>query len=246
MRACGMSEKPGKRAVAAEEKIIEARGLVKTYTDGERTVEVLRGTDLQVRRGEALAVTGRSGAGKSTLLHLLGLIDSPTEGTLLLDGTDVSDVSPEEAARLRNRKFGFIFQSYHLVEELTALENVLLPAMMAGVFDWLGRRQAGIERAKELLLEVGLAERMDHRPSRLSGGERQRVAIARALVNEPEVLFCDEPTGNLDEDTSESIHSLLRRLKADHGVTQVIVTHDKELASQADRTVRIEGGRVVR
>lgn len=236
-----MSEKPA----AASGRVLEARGLVKTYTDGERTIEVLRGADLDVRRGEALAITGRSGAGKSTLLHLLGLIDSPTGGAILLDGADVTLAGAEERALLRNRKFGFIFQAYHLVEELTALENVLLPAMMVGTLEWLGVRAARRERAGALLAEVGLAERMSHRPSKLSGGERQRVAIARALVNEPEVLFCDEPTGNLDEDTSESIHSLLRRLNEGLGVTQVIVTYDRELASQADRVVRLEGGRIV-
>ena len=229
----------------AGDKVLEAHDLVKTYTDGERTIEVLRGADLNVRRGEALAVMGRSGTGKSTLLHLLGLIDSPTEGAILLDGENVALAPPETRARIRNRKFGFIFQSYHLVEELTALENVLLPAMMGGVFEWFGVRAERCEHAKSLLKEVGLSERMSHRPSKLSGGERQRVAIARSLVNEPEVLFCDEPTGNLDEATSESIHSLLQRLKTDRGVTQVIVTHDKELASQADRVVRIERGRVV-
>jgi len=224
---------------------LEAHGLVKTYTDGERRIEVLRGADLSVRRGEALAVTGRSGSGKSTLLHLLGLIDSPTEGAVLLDGENVALASSETRARIRNRKFGFIFQSYHLVEELTALENVMLPAMMVGMLEWFGVRAKRREHAESLLGEVGLSERTSHKPSKLSGGERQRVAIARALVNSPEVLFCDEPTGNLDEATSESIHSLLRRLQNDHGVTQVIVTHDKELASQADRVVRIERGRIV-
>jgi lipoprotein-releasing system ATP-binding protein len=226
-------------------KVLEARGLVKTYTDGERKIEVLRGAELHVRRGEALAVTGRSGSGKSTLLHLLGLIDSPTEGAIMLDGENVALAPPEKRARIRNRKFGFIFQSYHLVAELTALENVMLPAMMVGMFEWFGVRAKRRERAESLLKEVGLSERLRHRPSKLSGGEQQRVAIARALVNEPEVLFCDEPTGNLDEVTSESIHSLLRRLNGELGVTQVIVTHDKELASQADRVVRIERGRIV-
>ncbi|MHC5054857.1 MAG: ABC transporter ATP-binding protein [Planctomycetota bacterium] len=232
-------------AKPAGEKVIEAHDLVKTYTDGERTIEVLRGADIHVRRGEALAVTGRSGAGKSTLLHLLGLIDSPTGGAILLDGADVTLAKARERALLRNRKFGFIFQSYHLVAELTALENVLLPAMMAGMLEWFGVRARSRKHAKALLAEVGLAERLRHRPSKLSGGERQRVAIARALVNEPEVLFCDEPTGNLDEATSESIHSLLRRLNGELGVTQVIVTHDKDLASQANRVVRLEGGRIV-
>ena len=225
--------------------ILSARRLVKEYRDGDSVIRVLTGAELEIRRGEVLAVTGKSGAGKSTLLHILGLIDSPTEGEVFLDGEDVTNAGPDVCARLRNRCFGFVFQSYHLVAELTALENVLLPAMMTGVLEWARSRSACRSRAEDLLGKVGLAERPCHRPAKLSGGERQRVAIARALMNEPEVLFCDEPTGNLDESTSESIHSLLRRLNKDTGVTQVIVTHDRELASQADRVVRIEGGRIV-
>ncbi len=225
--------------------VLAAKNLVKEYRDGPSTIRVLAGTELEVRRGEALAVTGRSGAGKSTLLHILGLIDSPTGGRILLDGRDVSAASSGERARLRNRRFGFVFQAYHLVEELAALENVLLPAMMVGAREWMRVRRAQRLRAEALLAEVGLADRFRARSPTLSGGERQRVAIARALMNEPDILFCDEPTGNLDESTSESIHSLLRRLHKDMGVTQVIVTHDRELASQADRVVRLEGGRIV-
>jgi len=225
--------------------ILSARRLVKEYRDGDSVIRVLTGAALELGRGEALAVTGKSGAGKSTLLHILGLIDSPTEGEVFLDGEDVTKAGTEVRARVRNRRFGFVFQSYHLMAELTALENVLLPAMMTGALEWARSRRASRSRAEELLARVGLAERLRHRPAKLSGGERQRVAIARALMNEPDVLFCDEPTGNLDESTSESIHSLLRRLNKDTGVTQVIVTHDRELASQADRIVRIEGGRIV-
>ncbi|MHC4505227.1 MAG: ABC transporter ATP-binding protein [Planctomycetota bacterium] len=225
--------------------ILSARHLIKEYRDGDSVIRVLTGAALELTRGEALAVTGKSGAGKSTLLHILGLIDSPTEGEVFLDGEDVTKAGVEVRARVRNQRFGFVFQSYHLVAELTALENVLLPAMMTGALEWARSRGASRSRAEDLLGKVGLAERLHHRPAKLSGGERQRVAIARALMNEPEVLFCDEPTGNLDESTSESIHSLLRRLNKDTGVTQVIVTHDRELASQADRVVRIEGGRIV-
>ncbi len=225
--------------------ILSGRRLVKEYRDGDSVIRVLTGAALELTRGEALAVTGKSGAGKSTLLHILGLIDSPTEGEVFLDGEDVTKAGVEVRARVRNRRFGFVFQSYHLVAELTALENVLLPAMMVGALEWVRSRRASRSRAEELLARVGLAERLRHRPAKLSGGERQRVAIARALMNEPEILFCDEPTGNLDESTSESIHSLLRRLNKDTGVTQVIVTHDRELASQADRVVSIEGGRIV-
>jgi len=227
-----------------DDAILRAEGVAKEYSDGESVLRVLACVDIDVRRGEALAVTGKSGTGKSTLLHLLGLIDSPTSGTILFEGADFAGASAEERARIRNRKFGFVFQAYHLVAELTALENVLLPAMMVGVLDWRRVASGRRTRALSLLDEVGLADRAGHRPSRLSGGERQRVAIARALVNEPEVLFCDEPTGNLDEATSEAIHQLLGRLQKEHGVTQVIVTHDRDLADQADRVVKIEAGRI--
>ena len=226
-------------------RFLVAEHLEKTYSDGESVIRVLRGASLEVRRGEVLTVTGKSGTGKSTLLHLLGLVDSPTSGRILLDGTDVAEANGAEKAQIRNRRFGFVFQAYHLVSELTALENVLLPAMMVGPIKWFKVRAAATSRTKELLAQVGLAERMAHRPAKLSGGERQRVAIARALVNEPDVLFCDEPTGNLDEATSASIHDLLRGLSRELGLTQVIVTHDRELASQADRVVRIESGRIV-
>lgn len=228
-----------------ESAILAAEHLQKIYSDGESTIDVLTDASLEVRPGEALAVTGKSGAGKSTLLHLLGLVDSPTSGRILLDGSDVAEARGAEKARIRNRRFGFIFQAYHLVPELTALENVLLPAMMVGAFEWFGARAGARARARDLLARVGLAERMRHRPAKLSGGERQRVAIARALVNEPEVVFCDEPTGNLDEVTSASIHELLGRLNREMGLTEVIVTHDRELASQADRVVRLESGRIV-
>ena len=234
-----------KSAGADDAAILVAEDLEKVYFDAHTDIVVLDGVSLQVRRGEVLAVTGRSGVGKSTLLHLLGLVDSPTSGRILLEGRDVAAADSAEKARIRNRRFGFIFQAYHLVPELSALENVLLPAMMVGTFEWFGARAGARARAKELLGRVGLAERAGHRPANLSGGERQRVAIARALVNEPEVVFCDEPTGNLDEDTSVSIHTLLRELNEEMGLTQVIVTHDRELASQADRVVRIESGRIV-
>jgi lipoprotein-releasing system ATP-binding protein len=225
--------------------ILEARGIVKEYRDGLKHIDVLTGVDLAVRRGEALAVLGKSGAGKSTLLHVLGLIDSPSRGSVLFEGADVAKASPGEQAHLRNRRFGFVFQAYHLIAELSALENILLPAMMRGILEWRAVRKDFVERARSLIGEVGLAERAEHRPQTLSGGERQRVAIARALINEPDVLFCDEPTGNLDEATGRSINELLMRLRAERGLTQIIVTHDKDLASQADRQVRIERGTLV-
>ena len=225
--------------------VLVAEQLEKTYSDGEAEIRVLAGASLELRRGEVLAVTGKSGAGKSTLLHLLGLVDSPTSGRILLDGNDVAQAKGFERAEIRNRRFGFIFQAYHLVPELSALENVLLPAMMVGPLEWLTGRAGRRSHATDLLARVGLAERTRHRPGTLSGGERQRVAIARALVNEPDVLFCDEPTGNLDEATSASIHKLLKRVNGELGLTQVIVTHDRELASQADRVVKIESGRII-
>jgi lipoprotein-releasing system ATP-binding protein len=232
-------------AVSEGTPVLVGRGLFKEYSDGENVIRVLAGAELEVRRGEVLAVTGRSGAGKSTLLHLLGLIDSPDGGDILLDGEDVSRRTGAERAEVRNRRFGFVFQAYHLVAELSALENCLLPAMMVGTLEWMRVAKERRARAGKLLWEVGLGERMRHRPAKLSGGERQRVAIARALVNDPEIVFCDEPTGNLDEQTSVEIHALLRRLNTERGLTEVIVTHDAELASQADRVVRIESGRIV-
>jgi lipoprotein-releasing system ATP-binding protein len=231
---------------SAERKVIlEARGVEKEYRDGPRRIDVLTGVDLAVRRGEALAVLGKSGAGKSTLLHVLGLIDTPTGGSVLFEGKDVASVDGAEQATLRNRRFGFVFQAYHLIPELTALENILLPAMMMGVTEWFRDRRDVVERAHKLLKEVGLEERTEHRPRKLSGGEQQRVAIARSLINEPDILFCDEPTGNLDEATSRSVNELLLQMRRERGLTQVIVTHDRDLASQADRAVRIERGRVV-
>jgi len=224
--------------------ILEARGVEKQYRDGPRRIDVLTGVDLAVRRGEALAVLGKSGAGKSTLLHVLGLIDTPTGGNVLFEGRDVAAADAAGQAALRNKSFGFVFQAYHLIPELTALENILLPAMMSGIRAWFEQRGAAAERARVLMKEVGLEERIDHRPKALSGGEQQRVAIARALINEPAVLFCDEPTGNLDEATSRSVNDLLLQLRRERGLTQVIVTHDRDLASQADRAVRIERGRI--
>jgi lipoprotein-releasing system ATP-binding protein len=234
-----------KKAERSGPPVLVADQLEKTYSDGEAQIRVLAGASLELRRGEVLAVTGKSGAGKSTLLHLLGLVDSPTSGRILLDGDDVAQAKGFERAEIRNQRFGFIFQAYHLVPELSALENVLLPAMMVGPLEWLKVRAGRRSHATDLLARVGLAERLRHRPAKLSGGERQRVAIARALVNGPDVLFCDEPTGNLDEATSASIHKLLKRLNEEMGLTQVIVTHDRELASQADRVVKIESGRVI-
>jgi len=221
---------------------LQAVDLHKTFHDGERDIQILRGAGLEVARGEFLTVTGPSGVGKSTLLHILGLIDEPTGGKVLVSGTEATLLPEAERCRLRNESFGFVFQAYFLLPEFNALENVLIPAMIRG--GYMGRRAEARERAEALLEKVGLADRLRHPTLKLSGGEKQRVAIARALVNEPELLLCDEPTGNLDADTSAKIHGLLRSINRDTGVTLVVVTHDSELAAMAGRVVRIEHGTI--
>lgn len=221
--------------------LIEAQGLRKSFPQGGGgRLEVLKGVDLTVCRGECLAVVGPSGAGKSTLLHLLGALDRPTAGRVLFGGEEVFRRSDQELARLRNRKVGFVFQFHHLLPEFTALENVAMPARIAGQ----GRRDA--ERGAGALLEaVGLGERFTHRPTELSGGEQQRVALARALALAPELLLADEPTGNLDHETGEAIHALLREWNRQRGVTLVVVTHNRDLAASMDRVVTLTDGRVV-
>src|SRR5262245_11665713 len=223
--------------------VLAARGLQRHFRMGREDIEVLRGVDLQLRGGETIAIMGRSGAGKSTLLHLLGLLDRPDGGSLQIDGVETSKLSRKARARLRNRAVGFVFQFYHLLPELTALENALLPRMIAhGPLAWLGVRAAARREALALLDELGLADRANHRPARLSGGERQRVAIARALVSRPRVLLCDEPTGNLDERTSGIIADQLFALAERHGHSLVLVTHDPELAGRAHRVLHLHEG----
>jgi lipoprotein-releasing system ATP-binding protein len=225
--------------------LLAARSLVKDYQFGGSKLRVLDGVDLEVRRGETVAIVGHSGAGKSTLLHLLGLLDRPTGGEVSYDGRAVSAASPLERARLRRRHVGFVFQFYHLIAELSALENVLLARMLdASPLEWWKRRAAEKRRATELLGRLGLGARLAHRPAQLSGGERQRVAIARALVSDPDLVLCDEPTGNLDERTAREIVDLLFELQATTGKTFVIVTHDLDLAARADRTLTIAAGRI--
>ena len=226
------------------EPVYRARGIAKTYRSGAAAIRILEGLDLTLAPGEIVAVLGASGVGKSTLLHLLGLLDRPDEGSLELEGRDLSTVGGAERDRIRNRSIGFVFQFFHLVPELTALENVLLPSRIeAGILAWLGSRGERRARALDLLGKVGLAERVRHRPAQLSGGERQRVAIARALMNSPRVLLCDEPTGNLDPDTSRGVWDVLRAFRGgDRAI--LVVTHNEGLAKDADRVLRLEGGRL--
>jgi ABC-type lipoprotein export system ATPase subunit len=219
------------------EVLLTARGVRKGFRLGRRRVEVLRGVDLTVKRRDFLAIKGASGAGKSTLLHLLGGLDTPNAGEIHFGDQNLEHMKPRELARFRNLKVGFVFQAYHLLPELDALENVCLPARLAR----LPARQS-IERGRELLSRVGLAERIEHRPYELSGGEQQRVAIARALINEPELILADEPTGNLDSRTGEEIIELLCSLRAERRVTLLVATHDAKIAARAPRVVELVDG----
>ena len=225
--------------------LLAAGGLHKTYRKHAVKVPVLTGVDLELRRGEFLSVVGASGSGKSTLLHLLGTLDRPDEGSIRLDGRRIDDLPAEPRDRLRNQTFGFIFQFYHLLPELTTLENVLVPPMIAhSVWGWLGKRRPLRRRATELLERVGLGHRLRHRPRELSGGEMQRAAIARALVNRPRILLADEPTGNLDAATGADIVRLLRDLNERDGLTIIMVTHNLDIVAETDRVLRLVAGRV--
>jgi ABC-type lipoprotein export system ATPase subunit len=221
------------------EQFLSARGLAKTYAMGRRSLEVLRGVDLTVARGEFLALRGASGAGKSTLLHLIGGLDSPNAGEIFFKNQNLAKFSESELTQFRNRRVGFVFQAYHLLPELTALENVCLPARVARISTAQTEK-----RGRELLLRVGLKDRADHKPSELSGGEQQRVAIARALINEPELLLADEPTGNLDSKTGGEIIELLKNLCAEKQMTLVIATHDAKVAAHAQRVIELADGRI--
>jgi ABC-type lipoprotein export system ATPase subunit len=221
------------------EPLLRACALTKIYTMGKRSLEVLRGVDLDVARGEFLALRGSSGAGKSTLLHLIGGLDLPNAGEIFFDGQNLVAFSERKLTEFRNRRVGFIFQAYHLLPELDALENVCLPARMART------SSATVEvRGRELLARVGLKDRVDHKPSELSGGEQQRVAIARALINEPELILADEPTGNLDSKTGGEIIELLKSLRVEKNTTLVIATHDVKVAANAERVIELVDGRI--
>ncbi len=224
---------------------LAAVGLEKSYQKGKTAVPVLRGVDLEVDRGELVAIVGASGSGKSTLLHLLGLLDGPDRGSVWLDGKRIDDRPDRQRDGLRNRTFGFIFQFYHLLPELTALENVMMPRLIRnGLLSYLTERRAIRKEARALLERVGLGHRLDHKPSELSGGEMQRAAIARALAGGPEIVLADEPTGNLDAATGQTVLELLRDLNRERGLTMMMVTHDIQIAQQADRIVRLAEGRV--
>ncbi|MEO0531748.1 MAG: ABC transporter ATP-binding protein [Planctomycetota bacterium] len=230
---------------AIAKTLLTARGIEKTYRKGQVEVPVLRGADIEIRDRELLAIVGQSGSGKSTLLHVLATLDRADAGELHYDGERIDTLSRRRRDTLRNTELGMIFQAYHLLPELTAVENVLAPAMIRyGALAYLGKRAALRERAKSLLTRVGLGQRLTHKPRELSGGEMQRTAIARALMNEPRLLLADEPTGNLDAATGDGVLELLRDLNHNDGLTVVMVTHDRSIAAMADRTVTLVEGRV--
>ena len=241
--AAAQNPEPGATSETAARRghgpLVNARNVGKTYWIGKRSLEVLRKVDLQVSRGEFLVVRGASGAGKSTLLHCLGGLDTPTTGEIWFDGKNLAALSGLELSRFRNRKIGFVFQAYHLLPELDALENVCLPARMARM-----DAAPAEARGRELLKRVGLGQRMDHRPNELSGGEQQRVAIARALINEPDLILADEPTGNLDSHTGEEIIELLCALRAERQTTLIIATHGAQAAARAPRVIELVDGQV--
>jgi lipoprotein-releasing system ATP-binding protein len=221
------------------EFLIEAIALNKQYGEKENEIHVLSDLDLAVRPTERIAIVGESGVGKSTLLHILGMLDQPNSGQVLLDGQDIFVLPEAERASIRNREIGFIFQFHHLLPDFTALENIIMPGLIAGL-SWSDARQ----RAETMLVSVGLADRSTHRPGELSGGEQQRVAVARALVMKPRLILADEPTGNLDPATGESILRLLLDLNHQLGVTMAIVTHSEKLAAAMDRTLRLQNGKL--
>ena len=218
---------------------LEARGVTKSYLVGSQRLVVLRDVELAVQAGEMIAVVGASGVGKSTLLHVLGGLDAVDAGTIAINGTELTQLADGERVAFRNRHVGFVFQFHHLLPEFTAVENAEMPMRIARLNVADARQRAG-----ELLQRVGLGERLTHRPGMLSGGEQQRVAVARALIMRPSVLLADEPTGDLDEQTADALHALLREMHAAYGLTSIIATHNPRLAAACDRILRIEGGRL--
>jgi ABC-type lipoprotein export system ATPase subunit len=228
------------------EPILEAIDIRKTYEDGSTKVVVLKGVDLTIERGRIVAIIGPSGVGKSTLLHILGLLDRPSSGRLEYQGKDITNLKERKRASLRSSDWGFVFQMFHLLPDLNARENAMLPALVgSGPFGRTMPRSQAVKRSEEILNRVGLGERLSHRPNQLSGGEKQRVAIARALMNSPQLVFCDEPTGNLDPKTSEEIFQLILDYNQEYQQTFVLITHEHHLAAQADAVYRMDDGRLM-
>ncbi|MCY2982290.1 MAG: ABC transporter ATP-binding protein [Planctomycetota bacterium] len=228
-----------------EKAIVEARDVKKSYRRSKTIVPVLKGVDFSAERGKITAIVGQSGSGKSTLLHLLGTLDRPDSGEIQFDGQRTDNLPARKRDAFRNKQLGMIFQFYHLLPELTLLENVIAPAMIGqSIFSYFRNRSAILKRAKELTEMVGLSHRLHHKPCELSGGEMQRTAIARALVTSPKLLLADEPTGNLDQESGHSILQLMRDLNRDTGLTIVMVTHDENIAQQCDALVRLKGGKL--
>jgi len=218
--------------------IVKVNGICKSYRDSASNLEVLKDINFTVGKGEFLAIQGPSGVGKSTLLHILGGLDNPTTGAVYFEGADIYGLDENERAAFRNRKVGFVFQFFHLLPELTALENVLLPSILRS---WWARKK-NLEFARQILDRLGLSQRLGHKPQALSGGEQQRVAIARALINRPQLLLCDEPTGNLDSENGENILQLLTELNRSEKITVIMVTHDKDIAKGAGRIIHLKDG----
>jgi len=210
--------------------VLSAQNISKSYGN----LEVLKNLSLQIDRAEIAAIVGKSGSGKSTLLHILGTLDTPDNGQILIDQVEITGMSSKEISKVRNENIGFIFQFHHLLGEFSAKENVIIPALVKGT-----KKQVALQKAEELLNYLGLSDRMSHKPSQLSGGEQQRVAVARALINDPKIIFADEPTGNLDDSTSEELFKLIKQLRDDYQQTFVIVTHSKDIANQCDRVLTL-------
>ena len=235
--------KPNLKPPTATETILRAQAVRKMFRMGDSDIHVLKHVDLVVRRGEFLAIEGRSGSGKSTLMHLLGALDVGDGGSIEYEGMDLTRMPASERSRIRNTHFGFVFQFYHLLPELHVLDNTMLPSMIEhSWFAFHARKRQLKEKAEGLLAQLGLSHRLTHRPNQLSGGERQRVAIARALMNDPKVLFADEPTGNLDAETGRQIMNVLEKLHQEEGQTILMVTHDRALAREADRVLLLKDG----
>ncbi len=221
-------------------QVIKLRNITRDFPLGQEVVKVLKGIDLDIEKGDYVALMGPSGSGKSTLMNLLGCLDTPTSGSYMLNGKDVSNMTQDELAEIRNKEIGFVFQTFNLLPRTTALENVALPMVYAGY-----SKKERIKRAEKVLSDVGLADRMDHKPNQLSGGQRQRVAVGRALVNHPSIILADEPTGNLDSKTSVEIMNLFNDIHA-KGNTVIIVTHEEDIAKQAHRIIRLKDGMIER